>query len=229
MSGPHDAASATFWIAVTIAAWLIAVAIERRANGHAIANPILFALALIIATLAATHTPYSVYAQATSALTFLLGPATVALAAPIQDNMRIIRRAALPVSLALVAGCATALGSAWAMATLTGINPALLPAMMVKSVTAPVAIILGKDMGGPAAITITMVLLTGITGYVLLSFQRPGSDPRSKGFTAGLAAHAFGVAKAAREGEEAGAFAMAALALNVVATSLAMALIHLLA
>ena len=153
---------------------------------------------------------------------FLLGPATVALAVPLYRNIRIVRRALFPMALALVAGAATAVASAVAVAALLGASRETLLSIAPKSVTTPIAMGIAEQIGGLPSMTAVFVILTGIAGAMigtpLLNLVKL-RDWRARGFAVGLAAHGIGTARAFQVNELAGTFAGIAMGLNGIATA----------
>ena len=85
------------------------------------------------------------------------------------------------------------------------------------------AIGISEAIGGSASLTAVLVILTGVSGAVmvtpLMTLLRI-TDWRARGFAAGLAAHGIGTARAFQVNPVAGAYAGIALALNAVLTAL---------
>jgi putative effector of murein hydrolase len=153
---------------------------------------------------------------------FLLGPATVALALPLLDNLPRLRRAVLPVLAALLAGSATAIVSALTIARMLGIEGGLLASLAAKSATAPVAIGIAEGLGGSPTLTAVLVILSGITGAMIATplLNLLGlKDWRARGFSVGVASHGIGTARALQVHPTAGAFAGLGMALNAILTA----------
>jgi predicted murein hydrolase (TIGR00659 family) len=211
------------WLTATLVAYVIGDALSRAAGRHPLVNPVLIAVGLLVAVLLASGTPYATYFEGAKFVHFMLGPATVALAVPLWDNRKRIRRALWPMLAALVAGSATAMVSALALARAFGLGPETLASLAPKSVTAPVAIGVAEGLGGSPTLAAVLVILTGISGAVLagpvldlLDIR----DPRARGFATGIAAHGIGTARAFQEDETAGAFSGIAMGLNALLTAL---------
>jgi predicted murein hydrolase (TIGR00659 family) len=216
-------ATPLLWLTATLVAYQAGAWIFARSGRRPLLNPVLFAVAVLIAVLAATGTPYETYFDGAQFVHFLLGPATVALAVPMFDNRGTVRTALLPMVAALAAGSLTAIVSAVGGAWLFGAHSETLASIAPKSVTAPIAMALSEQIGGLPSLTAAFVIATGICGAVmatpLLNLLRL-RDYRARGFAAGLAAHGLGTARAFQVNEMAGTFAGMALALNGLATSL---------
>jgi predicted murein hydrolase (TIGR00659 family) len=216
-------ATPLLWLAATLLAYEAGSFVFRRAGGRPLFHPVPIAVALLIGTLAATDTAYETYFGGAQFVHFLLGPATVALAVPLYENRAEVRRAVLPMLLALVAGSATAIVSAVGVARLFGASRETLLSLAPKSATTPIAMGISEQLGGLPSLTAALVIATGILGAVvvtpILNLLRI-RDFRGRGFAAGVAAHGLGTARAFQVNELAGTFAGIALALNGIATAL---------
>lgn len=211
------------WLAATLGAYLLADRLSLLLGRNPVANPVLLAVLILAALLAATRTDYRTYFDGAQFVHFMLGPATVALAAPLVGQAARVRRMLLPMLAALLAGATTAIGSAIGTAWLLGASPATLASLAPKSVTTPVAMAIAESTGGLPALTAVLVLITGVLGAVMVTplMNRLGMrNWAARGFAAGIAAHGLGTARAFLVSPLAGTFAGLALALNALVTSL---------
>lgn len=216
-------ASPLLWLTATLAAYSAADHLSSRFGRHPLANPVVFASALLVAILVMTGTPYADYFEGAQFVHFMLGPATVALAVPLWRNLPAVRRSLAPMAAALVAGAVTAAGSAVAVGWLLGAPPDVLASLAPKSVTAPVAMELSKSLGGLPSLTAVIVVATGITGAVVVTPLMNAlkiTDFAARGFAAGVASHGIGTARAFQVSDLAGTFAGIAMGLNGALTSL---------
>ena len=114
------ATSPLLWIGLTLAAYLFAQWLYRRSGGSPLLIPVFSAAALVVGVLWLSGTPYQIYAHGTQLLTFLVGPATVALAVPLFGHRARLKATWRPLCIALligsVTGIASAVGVAWALA-----------------------------------------------------------------------------------------------------------------
>ncbi|MGE4221170.1 MAG: LrgB family protein [Alphaproteobacteria bacterium] len=228
MTGVRDAwvylsASPLLWLTATLAAYLLGHALFLRARRSPLVNPVVIAIVLLILLLTVSDTSYRTYFDGAQFVHFLLGPATVALAVPLYENMAHVRRALLPMAAALLAGSATAVVSAVGIAWALGAGRETVLSMAPKSVTTPIAMGIAEQIGGLPSLTAALVLLTGITGSImvtpLLNLLRL-TDWRARGFAAGVASHGMGTARAFQVNPIAGTFAGIALGLNALVTSI---------
>jgi predicted murein hydrolase (TIGR00659 family) len=211
------------WLALTVVAYVLAEALSRRARRHAAANPVLVAVAILVAVLVLTGTPYDAYFEGAQFVHFLLGPATVALAVPLQRELGRARARAVPLTIALLAGSTTAIVTAVGVALLMGGSRATIVSLAPKSTTTPVAMGIAEKLGGLPSLTAALVILTGILGAVvgpaILRLVRV-RDPSATGFAMGVASHGIGTARAFQLGQREGAFSGLAMGLNALVTSL---------
>src|ERR1700744_2689781 len=80
------------WLAVTIVAYVLGQVVQRLCKGAPLAHPVLIAILFVAVLLEATGTPYARYFAGAQFIQFLLGPATVALAVPLAQNLNHVRR-----------------------------------------------------------------------------------------------------------------------------------------
>lgn len=211
-----------FWLTLTLLAWIAADRIAGLFGRHPLANPLVFAVAMLAAALGLTGTPYHTYFDGAQFVHFLLGPATVALGVPLWRHRSIVLREIVPMAVALLVGSAAAIASAVVFARVLGGSGAVVVSMAPKSVTAPVAMAISEGLGGLPALTAAVVILTGILGAIiglpvmsLLGIR----DRTARGFAVGLAAHGVGTARAFSVDPLIGVFSGIAMGLNAMLTA----------
>ena len=211
------------WLTLTLAAYLLAIGLHRKAGGHPAVNPVLISVTILVSLLLATGTPYQRYFDGAQFVHFLLGPTTVALAVPLHSQLRRLMTMSGPIVVALVVGSAVAGLSAYAIGALLGASTPTLVSLAPKSVTTPIAMGIAERLGGLASLTAVFVILTGIFGAIVADglLRRLGvQDEASVGFALGLASHGIGTARAFQLGEQTGAFAALAMGLNGLFTAI---------
>lgn len=220
------------WLTATLIAYGVGHIAFTRSGSNPAVNPVAIAAALLIALLIATDTDYDTYFEGAQFVHFLLGPATVALAVPLYIHLPKVRRTALPMLAALVAGVVTAVGTALGIASVMGAGTESLLSLAPKSVTSPIAMGIAERIGGLPSLAAGLVIATGIVGAIvvtpLLNLMRI-RDWRARGFAVGIAAHGIGTARAFQVNPIAGVFAAVAMGLNGLTTAILVPLIaHLL-
>jgi len=216
-------ASPLLGLTLTLLAYQAAYSIYRRAAFNPLLNPVLLAILMVVAALQLTDTPYATYFDGAQFVHFLLGPATVALAVPLYLQLDKLKKLALPLAVALLAGSVSAIVSAVAIAWLLGASETTLLSLVPKSVTTPIAMGIAEKIGGVPSLTAVLVILTGISGAVMARYVLNGlriSDQGVRGFAVGIAAHGIGTARAFQVSEQAGAFAGLGMGMNGLVTAI---------
>lgn len=222
------AATPLLGLTVTLLVYQGAFMLYQRSGFHPLANPVAMAVVALGTLLWATGTPYATYFEGAQFVHFLLGPATVALAVPLFEQLARLKRLWLPMLGALVVGTlaatVTAIGVGWAL----GASKATLASLAPKSVTTPVAMGIAEKIGGLPSLTAVLVVCTGIVGAASARFLFDAlriTDPTVRGFALGTAAHGIGTARAFQVSQEMGAFAGLAMGLSALFSALALPLV----
>lgn len=213
------------WLTVTVVAYVLADRISAASGRNPLVNSVVIAVVLIGGLLMITGTSYATYFGGAQFVHFLLGPATVALALPLVNNLGAVRRLLMPMLAALIAGSITAIVSAVLIALAFGAPREVIVSIAPKSVTTAIAMAISSQLGGEPALTAVFVIVTGIIGAIVVTpvFNTMGITTReARGFAAGLASHGIGTARAFQVSETSGLFAGLAMALNAIITALVM-------
>ncbi len=211
------------WLTATLVAYAVADAISAACKRHPLANPVLIAVVLVSLILLATGTSFPAYFAGAQFVHFLLGPATVALAVPLVRHLPQVKRAFVPMLAALLVGSATAIVSAVLLAKAFGLDRGATLALSPKSATAAIAMGIAEKIGAEPALTAVLVILTGITGAIVVTPLMNAlrlKNYAARGFAAGLTSHGIGTARAFQVDPLAGTFAGIALGLNGLLTAL---------
>jgi len=219
----YIAASPLAWLFATVAVYAFARWVYVRSGENALANPVLVAVIVLSAVLWATGVEYASYFEGAQIIHFLLGPVTVLLAVPLYKSLGLVRRTALPVGVALLAGSITAAVPAMAIASWLGGSEPVLRSLAAKSVTTPIALGVTETLGGLGAITAVVVVFAGVLGGVIADAVFRVSrvrDPAARGFALGLTAHGMGIARAVQIDASAAAFAGLGMGLNGLVTAI---------
>jgi predicted murein hydrolase (TIGR00659 family) len=186
-------------------------------------TPLLTATIVIILILAIFDISYEQYTPAKEWMTYLLGPATVALAVPMYHNREVIMEKLVPAILGLTIGTISTIISAVWLSKAFGLSETIQATAAVKAVTTPVAIETVVLIGGDPALAAAFVIIAGIFGAVLgpaiLNLTRI-SDPFSRGLGIGTVSHALGTTQAVREGPIQGAVSSMAMGFAAILTSI---------
>ncbi|MDJ0741686.1 MAG: LrgB family protein [Gammaproteobacteria bacterium] len=217
------AASPLLGLTATLLAYSLAYRLFERAGSHPLLHPVVTAVAMLIGFLLLADIDYRSYFDGAQFVHFLLGPATVALAVPLYQQLPKLRRLWAPVLVATLAGVAVGAASSVGFAVLFGADLQTQLSLAPKSVTAPVAMGISEQIGGLPSLTAVLVVVTGILGAVLGShlFRLLRiRDDSVKGIAMGITAHGIGTARAFQLSREMGAFSGLAMALSALTGAL---------
>jgi predicted murein hydrolase (TIGR00659 family) len=209
-------------VPMTLGAYTAGVAVHRMGRRHALLNPTLLAIIMVVGILRILHIDYFAYFAAAQPVHLLLGPAVVALAVPLYRHLGLIRERALLLMATLMVGSLSAIASSIAVGFWLGATRQGLLSLAPKSATTAVSMAVSAQIGGLPAVTAVLTIIAGITGAVLAGWVLDAlriRDPAARGFGMGLAGHGIATARAFQENETAGAFAGLAMGLNAIATA----------
>lgn len=210
------------YIFITIVVYIGAKKLSQRVPSP-FTTPILTAAIIIILFLSLMDISYQQYTAAKEWMTFLLGPATVALAVPMYKNREIIKEHFKSAAAGLVIGMISTITSAVWLSKALGLSDTIQAAAAVKAVTTPVAIEAVKLIGGDPSLAAAFVIFAGILGAVIgpsiLTLMKI-SDPFSRGLGIGAVSHGIGTSQVMIEGPIQGAVASVAMGITAIITSI---------
>ncbi len=175
----------------------------KRKLRLAVFNPLLVSVVLVILFLTLFDVDYDTYNSSADMLTWLLTPATVALAVPLYEEIRVLKENPLAIISGIVAGTLTSLAGVLTLALISGLSHTEYVTLLPKSVTTAIGMPLSSEYGGYSSITVAAIIITGIWGnmtcpFVLRLFRI--KSPVAKGVAIGTSSHAIGTSKAAEMG-----------------------------
>lgn len=185
-------------------------------------NPMIITIAFLIGFLKLTGISYDEYSESGHMIEFWLKPAIVALALPLYNELRHIRKQFAPLFISELVGCVTGIISVVLIAKWLGASPEVIRSLAPKSVSTPIAIEISGQLGGIPALTSAIVVIVGMIGAVSgLKMMDVGriTSPVSKSLSMGTAAHVIGTNRISEYGERYGAYATLGLILNGILTA----------
>ena len=202
--------SATWGVLLTLAAFALGTLINHK-TGKAVFNPLLLGTVFVIVFLSVCRIPYE------------LLPATVSLAVPLYEKWDLLRKNVLAIVMGILAGTLASLGSILVLSLLLRLDHSQYITLLPKSVTTAISMDVSKELGGIAALTGAIVILTGILGALMAEMVCKVchiTHPIARGIGIGTAAHAVGTSKALQMGEVEGAMSGLAVAVAGVMTAI---------
>ena len=220
--------SSFFAIALTLLVWRLASWLQKK-TGSMLLHPILVSVALIILALLATGVPNSAYQQGMRALSWLMTPATVCLAVPLYEQVRMLKKNLPAIALGALCGTLASLVCIGGLCLLFRLDQAMTISLLPKSVTTAIGAPISEALGGMGSITVAVIIITGILGNVfgsaacrLLNIH----DPVAQGAAFGTAAHVIGTSKANELGEIQGAVSSLSLVVAGILTAFLLSILN---
>lgn len=199
--------SVFFGVVISLIAYGIGTVLRKK-TGLAVFNPLLVSVILVIALLAVTKIDYQKYYDGAKYISYLLTPATVALAIPLHRQFELLKKNVWAIIAGIASGALTSMLCILAMAVLFSFDHAEYVTFLPKSITTAIGIGVSEELGGYVAITAAVIIITGIFGNVIseLVFRLFRiKEPIARGVALGTSSHAIGTAKAMELGETEGA------------------------
>jgi putative effector of murein hydrolase len=217
-------------IGITLLYFVLGVKIHKRwTNPFTI--PIFLSTIAIMAMLFVLDIPYSQFAHNTSLVTYLLGPATVSLAYPLYQHRQLLTRNCQPIFLGILFGSGLSMLVSYTFGIWLGIPSDWNRSLMIKTITTPVAVDIGSEIGARIEVIPTVVIVTGMIGAMVIPtlIKWMGiKHPIARGLPFGVISHGVGTAQAIKEGEREGAVSGAAMALTATIMSFVVPILFLL-
>lgn len=204
-----------FGILLTLFAFEIGMTIYKKTK-MPVLNPLLTAIALVIAVLVIFHISFKTYNIGGSFINAFLGPATVILAVPLYKQLQLLKDHFIPIITGIIVGSLSSMTCVVIMGYFLGINHKLIASLVPKSVTTPIGVEVASGLGGIPSITVVAIIITGITGAVVAPMVCKVlkiEHEVAMGVSFGTASHAVGTTKALEIGETHGA--MSSLSIGV--------------
>ena len=194
------------------------VVCKTRSN---ICNPLLISIILVIIFLCVCRINYYSYQQSAQYLSYLLTPATVALAIPLYRQIDLLKKHLSAIIIAVAAGVLSSLASILLLSMLFHLTHEQYVTLLPKSITTAIGMGISEELGGNVNISVAVIIVTGVVGNIIIEpvchlFRI--KNPISKGLAAGTASHAIGTAKAMEMGEVEGSMSSLAIVVSGLMT-----------
>jgi putative effector of murein hydrolase len=194
-------ASPVFGVSLTVMFYVAGLLLHKKLSW---AHPLITTCIGLMLTVKLMHIPLENYAAGGDMLTYLLGPAVVALGVPMYKNGKKLSQAAAPLSVAIGIGSAVGMITAGLCAAWMGASQEFVASAVPKSVTTPIAMEIARELHGFPEIAAAMALVAGIIGNLagpeILRFCGV-KHHLAMGAAMGTSSHGFGTARLLKEHE----------------------------
>ncbi len=212
-----------FGMGISLICYLIGVFIKDKTR-LAIANPILIGFLLVIAVLKLFNISYDSYMNGAKYLSYMLTPATVCLAVPLYEKIKLLKENAEAIFLGIFSGIIANAFSVWLICILFTLDETIFATFIPRSVTTAIGMVVSVETGGIENITVAIICVTGIVGNVIADIVCrifKITDPVARGIAIGSSSHVLGTAKAVEMGETEGAMSGLSVAVSGILTVIA--------
>lgn len=186
-----------FPLVITIGAFMIGLWLKNKIK-HPLCNPFVIAVILVGAFLVLSKMPMGTYIAGTEKMTWLITPATVALALPLYEQLKKLKGQLTAILAGVVAGAVSSLVLLAAACLLFALPREITVSLLPKSITTAMAMALSEQNGGIASIAAGGVAIAGMTGSLLgpvLCKLFRFNDPIVQGVAYGTASHVMGTSR----------------------------------
>ena len=193
----------------------------RQKTKIAAFNPLLISIIIVIFVLVMFNIKFEDFYKGSKYISFLLTPATVALAIPLYSKLTLLKSNFKAIMSGLIAGVLTSLISIFVMSLLFGLSHENYVSMLPKSITTAIGIGVSEELGGVSTITTAVIIVTGVFGNVSADIVYKVfniKNPIAKGIGLGSSAHAIGTSKALEMSETEGAMSSLSIAVAGIIT-----------
>ena len=218
--------SAYFGVVISLAAYGSGALLRKKLRSPLV-NPLLISIILTIPAITLLKIDFDAYEEGAQYLSWLLTPATVALAVPLYQQFELLKNNISAILSGVTAGVLSSLGSVLGLAALLGLSHEEYVTFLPKSITTAIGMGVSEVNGGIVPITVGVIIITGVIGNmlgeILLRLFRI-RDPVAKGIALGSSAHVMGTSKAMEMGEIEGAMSSLSVVVSGIMTVAAAAL-----
>ncbi len=212
--------SATVGVVISLLAYAFGAWLHRKTRSN-ICNPLLISIILVIIFLCVFRVDYNSYLSSAQYLSYLLTPATVALAIPLYRQIDLLKKHLSAIIIAVAAGVLSSLASILLLSILFHLTHEQYVTLLPKSITTAIGMGISEELGGNVNISVAVIIVTGVVGNIIIEpvchlFRI--KNPISKGLAAGTASHAIGTAKAMEMGEVEGSMSSLAIVVSGLMT-----------
>lgn len=213
---------AIFPLVLTLGAYQVGLWCRKKWN-HPLCNPILIAVILVCTVMLLTGHSVDTYQAGTAGISWLLTPATVCLALPLYEQLKVLKKNLPAIIAGVVCGTVVSLVSVLLLCRAFSLDSQLTVSLLPKSITTAMGIVLSRQNGGLESLTTAAIIVTGILGSLtgttlcrLLKLR----DPISQGVAFGTASHVIGTSRASELGRLQGAVGSLSLTVSGILTAI---------
>lgn len=212
--------STTIGVVISVMGYELGLLLKRKFK-PAIFNPLLISIIFVICCLLLFRVDYDNYNKSAQYLSYLLTPATVCLAIPLYQQIKLLKENVVAIFAGIISGVLTSLVFIFVFALIFNFGHEEYVTLLPKSITTAIGMGISEELGGYVTITVAVIIITGVLGNicgdaVCKIFKI--TNPVAKGIALGTSSHAIGTAKAMEMGEIEGAMSSLSIVIAGICT-----------
>ena len=212
--------STTIGIVISVLGYELGMFLKRKFK-LAVFNPLLISIIFVIICLGIFNVDYKSYNKSAQYLGYLLTPATVCLAIPLYQQIKLLKENVVAIFAGIISGVLTSLVFIFVFALIFNFGHEEYVTLLPKSITTAIGMGISEELGGYVTITVAVIIITGVLGNicgdaVCKIFKI--TNPVAKGIALGTSSHAIGTAKAMEMGEIEGAMSSLSIVIAGICT-----------
>lgn len=212
--------SATMGVVISLIGFFIGILCREKFK-LPIFNPLLIAIIFTIGFVSIFRIDYDSYFFSAKYLSWLLTPATVALAVPLYKEIDKLKANWKMILISIACGCISSVVTVLVLSLVFRFNHAQYVTFLPKSITTAIGMGVAEELGGIVPVTVAAIIVTGIFGAIIADIVFKIfhiTDPIAQGLALGASAHAIGTSKAIELGDLQGAMAGLAICTSGIIT-----------
>ena len=212
--------SATMGVVISLIGFFIGILCREKFK-LPIFNPLLIAIIFTIGFVSIFRIDYDSYFFSAKYLSWLLTPATVALAVPLYKEIDKLKANWKMILISIACGCVSSVVTVLVLSFVFRFNHAQYVTFLPKSITTAIGMGVAEELGGIVPVTVAAIIVTGIFGAIIADIVFKIfhiTDPIAQGLALGASAHAIGTSKAIELGDLQGAMAGLAICTSGIIT-----------
>ena len=212
--------SATMGVVISLIGFFIGILCREKFK-LPIFNPLLIAIIFTIGFVSIFRIDYDSYFFSAKYLSWLLTPATVALAVPLYKEIDKLKANWKMILISIACGCVSSVVTVLVLSLVFRFNHAQYVTFLPKSITTAIGMGVAEELGGIVPVTVSAIIVTGIFGAIIADIVFKIfhiTDPIAQGLALGASAHAIGTSKAIELGDLQGAMAGLAICTSGIIT-----------
>ena len=135
-----------FGMTVSIIGYGIGLLVQKKLK-NGLFNPLLISIIFVIAVIKIFDIRYETYDETAKYLSYLLTPATVALAVPLYQKINLLKENLWAVGLSIVAGVLSSMGSVFLLSWMFQLSHEQYVSLLPKSITTAIGMGISEELG----------------------------------------------------------------------------------